>query len=357
MGRPADIKIDLSAIRHNYRQLKRLHNGPMMAVIKADAYGHGAIECARALSLGEVDAFAVAYVEEAQALRNAGVREPILILEGAFDVDQVLTAQALDLWLVVHQQSQIEMLVSALPASAGMSLWVKIDTGMNRLGFSPADASLISSTLRRNGLAAEVNWISHLSHADQMDNEFTLRQYLNFEAATAGLSGARSLAASAGMLSAPYTRMDWCRPGISLYGVAPVAGEKISLRPAMTFSSRIFATRTVHEGETVGYGGVWRANRECRIGIVAAGYGDGYPRLATINTPILAEGCSVKVAGRVSMDTFAIDITDFPSLGVESEVELWGTDVKVEDVAKSVERIPYELLTGIKRVPVRHIGR
>ncbi|WP_374316815.1 alanine racemase [Aquabacterium sp.] len=358
MGRPSEVCIDLDALRANYRFLKQHHGGRLVAVVKADAYGHGADRCARALSQGPVqaDAFGVAFVEEAVALREAGVTAPILVLEGAFDVAQWQQARQLGLWMVVHHAAQIATLEAALPAGSGMHVWLKLDTGMHRVGFAPDEARSVWDRLHSTGRVAQITWMSHLARADEPDADATTRQIDTFNQATAGLPGERSLSASAGLLGWPAARYDWARPGIALYGGSPLPAWQAALRPVMTLSSHVFAVREVAVGEAVGYGGIWRAPRPSRLGLVAMGYADGYPRTANVQTPLAVDGHAAQLAGRVSMDMLMVDLTDLPQTGVGSRVEFWGPQVLAGAVAASVGTIDYELLCGVKRVPVRVLG-
>lgn len=359
MGRPSEVCIDLDALRHNYRFLKQQQQGGrLVAVVKADAYGHGAERCARALSAGPnaADALGVAFVEEALSLRAAGITAPILVLEGAFDVDQVRQAHQHQLWLVVHHAAQIDMLEAALPAGAGLPVWLKLDTGMHRAGFAPAEARSVWDRLHSSGRVGQVTWMSHLARADEPEADATLAQIRTFEQATAGLPGERSLSASAGLLGWPGARFDWARPGIALYGCSPLPAWQAALRPVMTLSSQVFAVRDVAPGEVVGYGGTWRAPRRSRLGLVAMGYADGYPRTAGPQTPLAVDGQAACLAGRVSMDMLMVDLTDLPEAGIGSRVEFWGNRVLAGQVAASVGTIDYELLCGVKRVPTRVLG-
>lgn len=352
MGRPASARLDLAALRHNYRWLRQCHGGRTLAVIKADAYGHGALRCARALQ-DEADAFAVACVDEALALRAGGVSAPILVLEGAFDADEWRAARHAHLWLVVHQASQLETLetLDRPAAGTGLHLWLKLDTGMHRAGFAPEAAHAVWERLRRNPQVGDITLMTHLARADEPEAPATARQIACFDAATAGLPGARSLANSAGILGWPDARRDWGRPGIALYGADPMPEPHSALRPVMSLCSTVFAVREVAPGEAVGYGGTWIAQRPSRLGLVAMGYADGYPRTVTPGTALLVEGHRCPLAGRVSMDMLMLDLTDHPSLGIGATVECWGPTLSVNEVARAAGTISYELLCGVRRVP------
>lgn len=354
MGRPALARVDLDALRHNYAWLRRRHGGRALAVVKADAYGHGALRCARALSHGSVqaDAFAVAVVDEALALRAGGITAPILVLEGAFDLEELRAAHRAGLWLVVHQAAQLAML-AALPAGAGLHVWLKIDTGMHRVGFAPQDVQAVWRQLQASERVAEISLMSHLARADEPQVASTVDQIMCFDEATEGLPGARSLANSAGVLGWPGAHRDWARPGIALYGADPMPQPCGELRPVMQLRSAVFGLREVPAGTSVGYGATWTAQRSSRLGLVAMGYADGYPRTVRPGTEVLVAGRRCPLAGRVSMDMLMVDLTEQPELGVGAEVEFWGAGLLVNEVAEAAGTISYELLCGVRRVAVR----
>ncbi len=355
MPRHAELRIDLDALCHNYAQLRSLHGGRSLAVIKADAYGHGAVRCAKALLSAAVpaDALAVAFLDEALALRAAGINAPILVLEGAFDAQEAQAMHALDLWTVVHQAEQIAHLRS-LPPSARLSVWMKVDTGMKRAGFAIDDVHAAWTALRDTGRVAEITLMTHFARADEPDHPFTQAQIDCFDVGTAGLPGARSLANSAGVLAWPEARRDWGRPGIALYGASPLPGpDKLGLKPVMSLHSQVFAVRHVNAGEAVGYGGRWIAPRHSRIGLVAMGYADGYPRMLAEDTPVAVDGTLTRLAGRVSMDMITVDLTDLPASGVGSQVEFWGQQVPINTIARAAGTISYELMCHMKRARVR----
>lgn len=352
MSRPALARIDLGALRHNYRLARGLHGGRALAVLKANAYGHGAVACAKALE-GLADGFAVAFLAEALELRQAGIAAPILILEGVFDRDELLAAIQHDLWLVVHQDQQLCMIEQLPPDLAVRQVWLKIDTGMHRAGIAPDQVGPSCTRLQSSGRVQEVVLMSHFARADEPEHLDTVRQMEIFEAATAGLGRARSLCNSAGLLAWPQARQDWARPGIMLYGVNPLAGldaMEEPLKPVMELTSQIFAQRWLLPGEQLGYGGLFVAEKRTRVGLVAMGYADGYPRSATTGTPVAIDGQMSRIIGRVSMDMLTVDITHLPQSGVGSAVELWGKQVAVSTVAQHAGTIAYELLCNVKRV-------
>ena len=347
----ASATIDTSALRHNLGIVRaRAQGSRVMAVVKANAYGHGLVPVARALA--QADAFAVARVEEGLALRNAGIEQPIVLLEGVFDADQREAAAASRFDLVVHGAAQIELLRGAAPAS--FKVWLKLDTGMNRLGFDPADFPAARAAL--GALAAvrgPVHSFTHLAGADEPRDAATAAQLACFEAATRGLPGERSIANSAALLNLPSALADWVRPGLLLYGASPMpdaVGADHGLRPAMTLRSQVIAVKPIRSGARVGYGGAWVASRPTMLAIAAIGYGDGYPRSAGAAGSVLLRGRRAPLAGRVSMDMLAIDATDLePAVRVGEPVVLWGPGLPVEEVAAAAGVIPYELLCGISQ--------
>jgi alanine racemase len=325
-----------------------------MAVVKANAYGHGLVSTA--LCLADADAFAVARIEEALALRGAGVRKPIVLLEGVFNAEQLEEAARQGLEIVVHEPEQVALL-EQFTGTHRFTVWVKIDTGMNRLGFR---ASQVPDALRRLTALGErlheVRLLTHFASADERDSALTVRQLVRFRELTEGRMNARSLANSAGLFAWPEARADWVRPGLALYGVSPFphqVGADLQLTAAMRLLSTVIAVRDVPAGETVGYGGVWRAGRDSRVAIVAAGYGDGLPRALPNGTPVLVKGARATLVGRVSMDMIAVDVTANAEAQVGDAVMLWGPELPVEEIAAHAGTISYELLCAVsQRVPV-----
>lgn len=351
MARPAAARIDLNALCHNYRWLRQQHGGRAFAVLKANAYGHGAVRCAHALQAdpAPADALAVAFVEEAVALREAGISLPILVLEGAFDAQDMQAVHHHALWTVVHQADQLTLL-EGLPASAKVHAWLKLDTGMHRAGFAPASAHAVWATLNRQPSVASVSWMTHLACADEPDNPTTLAQIRCFDEATAGLNASRSIANSAAVLGWPQARRDWARPGIAMYGAPPVDVAGHALRPVMQLVSEVFAVRMLQPGQALGYGGTWVATRPSRIGLVALGYADGYPRGLMPGATCRVHGQPCPIVGRVSMDMLTVDLTDLPDADIGTELEFWGADMPVNEVARHANTISYELLCGVQRV-------
>jgi alanine racemase len=347
--------IDRSALRENLRRIRLAAPGSrVMAVVKANAYGHGLVPVAQALD--DSDGFAVARIEEAIALREAGVRGTILLLEGVFDAEQLEAAARHALDVVVHESLQLALLRAA-PSDCRFVVWLKIDTGMNRLGFRPEAFEAALAQLHSLGpQVAGIHVLTHFARADDPADPMTRDQTARFLRLAAGRGLPLSLANSAALLSLPESRADWVRPGLALYGVSPFPGRtaaSLGLVPVMNLETRVIAQRTVPRGETVGYGGSWRAPRDSRIAIIAAGYGDGLPWNLQSGTPFLVGGHRLPLVGRVSMDMIAVDATDAPPFDIGSTVLLWGRGLPVEDVAAAARTIPYELLCAVsQRVPL-----
>ena len=337
-----------------------------MAVVKADAYGHGAVRVASALA--DADGFAVARLDEALALRAAGIAKPVLLLEGVTSVGELAQALHAGLDLVVHDLSQVEMLEQADAADGGASgarrpvVWLKVDTGMNRLGFRPEAALAARARLLAGPVAPrELRLMTHLARADEADATPTEAQLVRFAALVAGwtaVAGAppvTSIGNSAGTLRGAASQGDWIRPGLALYGASPFAGRSataLGLAPVMTLETEVIALREVPTGEGVGYGAAWRAARSSRIAILAAGYADGLPRHLPSGAPVLFAAGRAPLAGRVSMDMVAVDVTDLPPVAVGERAVLWGRGLPVDEVAAAAGTIAYELLCAVApRVP------
>ncbi len=341
--------IDTAALRHNLSRVRELAPGSrVLAVLKANAYGHGMVAVASALT--GADGFAVARLNEALTLRAAGISHPVVLLEGVQGAEQLDQAAQQDLDLVVHQQEQISLL-NAWRGSYLFHVWAKIDTGMGRLGFRPAEyPEALKQLAGCNAVRQPVTLMTHLAEAEVPDNDRTRAQLECFDLATAGLPGERSIANSAGLISWPPARTGWIRPGLMLYGISPIAGLSggdMGLRPAMTLESRVIAVREIATGARVGYGGTWAASRPSRIAVVAAGYGDGYMRNTASGTPVLVNGRRAELAGCVSMDMLTVDVTDLPGVATGDPVVLWGDGVPVETVAVAAGTIPYELVCRV----------
>lgn len=322
----------------------------VLAVLKANAYGHGIVPAA--VALAAADGFAVARLEEGVELRAAGLRHRVVLLEGVFGGDALRQAAHHDFELVVHEPGQVALL-EAWRGDHRFGVWLKIDSGMGRLGFRAAE---LPATLARLGaceaVRQPVTLMTHLAVAEDRAGPHTPEQLQRFAALTAGLPGERSIANSAGLAAWPAARADWVRPGLLLYGVSPfpdLTGSELGLRPAMTLEARVIAVRNIAAGDRVGYGGCWVAPRPSRIAVAAAGYGDGYPRNTASGTPVLVNERPAVLAGRVSMDMVTIDVTDLPRVAVGDPVLLWGPGVPVEAVARAAGTVPYELLCGVSQ--------
>ena len=344
-------RVRLAALRHNLACVRRVAPASrVLAVVKANAYGHGLVPVARAL--GDSDGFAVARLDEALLLRRAGVNGPIVVLEGAFgaeELDQV-ASHALD--VVVHAWWQIELLESRREPDT-CRIWLKIDTGMNRLGFRVEESGAALARIRAcPAVGAAPRLMTHLALADEVEHPGTRRQIERFETAALSSGCELSIANSAGVLAWPESHADWVRPGVMLYGVSPFAGRiaaALGLQPAMTLETSVIALREVKAGEAVGYGATWVAPEDCRVAIAAIGYGDGYPRHLPNGSPVFVAGQIARLVGRVSMDMIAIDVSRVPDVAVGTTVELWGRNLPVEHVASAAGTIAYELLCGISQ--------
>jgi alanine racemase len=349
--------VDSAALRHNLTVVRRhAPHARVMAVIKANAYGHGIVATARALSTA--DAFGVARLPEALVLRGQGLSQRIVLLEGVFASDELTAAADHGLEIVVHSFEQLRAL-SEWRGSKLLHAWLKVDTGMNRLGFRLEDFETAWTQLRScAAVAPNPKVMTHLACADERDSNHTDAQVARFRSLVKDLRAERSAANSAGLLAWPQAHMDWVRPGLMLYGVSPFPGGEgrlFGLRPAMTLVTRLIAVRSVKAGERVGYGGAWTATVDTRIGIAAIGYGDGYPRQIGNGSPVHIGEFMAQIAGRVSMDMVAIDLGGATSVAVGDEVTLWGGQLPVERLAECAGTIPYELICGIgQRVAVEY---
>lgn len=350
--RPARALVDLSALRHNYRLARKLGGQRALAVLKADAYGHGAVRCAQALE-AEADGFAVACIEEALELRAAGIRAPILLLEGFFEAAELALIEAHDLWCVIQADWQLEALAQAR-LQRPLDIWLLLDSGMHRLGFAAEAWPAAAQRLQGLSQVRKVVAMTHFARADELDCTRTDEQLAVFRQASHALALPGSVGNSAAILGWPGADGEWARPGLMLYGVNPFGAPHPladQLRPVMTLESTVISVRDIGMGEPVGYGAHFVAPRPTRVGIVALGYADGYPQLAPNGTPVALDGQRGELIGRVSMDMLAIDLTDHPAAGLGSRVELWGTRVPVAEVARHASRTAYDLLCAVKRVP------
>ena len=350
--RPIKAVISTSALQHNLNVVKQhAKNSRVMAVVKANAYGHGLVHSAHALI--EADAFATLNLSEAIDLREAGIDKDILLLEGVFDQEELRVAASFEISVVIHNDVQMRMLAQVELAKP-INIYLKMNTGMNRLGFKPSAYLSAYDYLKSKPNVAHITLMTHFATADEADGISAPLQ--TFQSTVIGIDAPVSLANSATILRYPEAHADWVRPGIMLYGATPVGGTPASqynLMPVMALSSKIIAVQTLTVGERVGYGAKFTAEKETRLGIVACGYADGYPRHAPTGTPIAVEGKLTKTVGRVSMDMLFCDITELPQADVGSSVELWGAVVPVDAVAEASGTVGYELLCAVaSRVPI-----
>ncbi|BAZ94852.1 alanine racemase [Thiohalobacter thiocyanaticus] len=354
MTRPVRARVALDALRSNLELARRTApHSRILAVVKANAYGHGLVPVAQALEAA--DAFGVAGVEEALFLRQAGIKKPIVLLEGFFhgaELDEVIRHR---LSLVLHAAHQLEALAAAAPA-APLRVWVKLDTGMHRLGFAPGELPSVLQRLQALEGVELAGLMTHFACADDRADPATRRQLERFDALAGGLEGEHSLANSAALLGWPQTHAGWVRPGLMLYGISPFVDSLAvdhGLRPAMTLETELIAIRDCAAGDAVGYGGAWVCPEAMPVGVAAIGYGDGYPRHAPAGTPVLVDGRPAQLVGRVSMDMITLDLRGLPEARVGSRVSLWGEGLPVEHIARAAGTIPYELVCAVTaRVPL-----
>jgi alanine racemase len=348
MTRPAVARIDLRALQHNFSQVQ--HAAPdsrVLAIIKANAYGHGMVRIAQALP--DATGFGVACIDEAISLREAGFDRRIVLLEGLFGPDDLNLICGYRLDVVVHHDSQLDWLEQE-PLLTPLDVWLKLDTGMHRLGFSPHRVNEISARLDAISQVNAVRYMTHFSCADDLENTDTHEQIELFNRIVAGAGGERSLANSAGVLGWPAARADWVRPGIMLYGSSPLAGrsaESLGLKPVMTLGTRLIAVNRRKAGDAIGYGADYRCPEDMPVGVAALGYGDGYPRHAPSGAPVLVNGQRAAIAGRVSMDMICVDLRACPDAQVGDDVTLWGDGLPIDEVATAAGTIAYELLCGV----------
>ncbi|UHD15150.1 alanine racemase [Thiocapsa bogorovii] len=355
MPRPIRARIHLDAVRHNYRRAKAMAPGARaLAVVKANAYGHGAVAVSRALA-EEADGFAVAYLEEGLELRESGIRAPILLLDGIFSPDEMTILDRARLTPVIHSRLQLEWLLAARPEHP-LDCWIKMDSGMHRMGFAPEDFAAAYAELADCRHVRSLVLMSHFARADEPNHDYTAQQMRVFEEATAAICAPRSLSNSAAVFAWPRAHGDWIRPGIMLYGASPFEGARgstASLRPAMTLESALISVRELSPGEPVGYGGRFVCERATRVGVAAIGYADGYPRHAPDGTPVAVKGRMTRIVGRVSMDLVTLDLTGIADAAIGDPVELWGGQVSANAVAEASGTIAYQLFTNIsRRVPL-----
>lgn len=353
MSRPVLATIDLQALKQNLGIVRRAAgDARVWSVVKANAYGHGLDRIWNALR--ETDGFAMLNLEEAILLRERGWKGPILLLEGFFHADELELFDKYRLTTSVHSNWQIKALQNAR-LHAPIDIYLKVNSGMNRLGFAPERIHTVWQQLRGISNVGAMTLMSHFAQSELIDGVAEPMQRI--EQAAEGLECPRSLANSAATLWHPETHFDWVRPGIVLYGASP-SGQwqdiaNTGLKPVMSLSSQIIGIQNLKPGDAVGYGSRYRAKEEQRIGIVACGYADGYPRIAANGTPVLVDGIRTGTVGAISMDMLAVDLTPCPQAGIGTAVELWGQEIKIDEVAASAGTVGYELMCALApRVPV-----
>ena len=357
MSRPTKAIIDLQALRHNFDLAQSLApSSDTIDMVKANAYGHGAVEVATALAT-MAPAFGVASIDEALELRQGGISRPIMLLEGIFELDEVALAAHHNFWLMVENSRQLEAVVNA-NLTQQVKVWLGMDTGMHRLGFQPEEIQSAYNRLRNSrNVSEEIVLASHFACADDLSNPATSQQIQQFDLYTpAGQKPPKtSLANSAAILGWPKAQRNWQRPGYMLYGNSPFSASQKNadqLRPVMSFESAVISVRSTRSGESVGYTANWAAQRDSVIATVTVGYGDGYPRQAANGTPVLINGVRCPLVGRVSMDMITVDVTDLPGAAIGDRAVLWGPELPVNEVAIHCDTIGYELLTRMpSRVP------
>ena len=351
MTRPSRVIIDIKALEHNFSRIKELvHNSKIMAIIKADAYGHGIVRVAK--TLRDADAFGVACLEEAEQLRIASITTPIILLEGPYKPNDLSLIIKLNLEVVIHNEYQLELLEKS-KIDGSIKVWLKIDTGMHRLGFS---VDKTEEMLRRLMLCRNINstpiLMSHLATANEKNHALTYQQLDSFREISKIVNVEKTIANSAAVINFPDVHFDWVRPGLMLYGVSPLinsCGHDHGLKSVMTLESEIISIQYLSKGEPVGYGATWRCPENMPVGIIAAGYGDGFPRHAKSGTPILVNNIRCPLIGRASMDMLTIDLRNQSNAKIGDRVVLWGGSLPIEEIASYAETIPYELLCGVHK--------
>ncbi len=351
MSRPAQVVINLAALRHNYSRVRALAPASkIISVVKADAYGHGLVRVASTLI--DTDAFGVACLEEAMELRDAGIRKPIILLEGPYSGTELQDITRLDLDIVVHHPDQIQML-EQYPGKAAIRVWMKVDSGMHRLGFDPATVVASWQRLKKcSAVHPDIRLMTHLANASNPASPMTLAQLDTFNKTCGAIQAQRTIANSAGIVAWPQAHADYVRPGLMLYGVSPIDNTESSalgLLPVMSLQSTLISIREVKKGEPVGYGADWLCPQDMLVGIVAAGYGDGFPRHGRTDTPITINGRRTRIIGNPSMDMLTVDLSTVPGVKTGDPVELWGNSLPVEEVAKAAGTIAYELLCAVHK--------
>lgn len=350
MSYTTTAQIDLNALQHNLARVHELApHSRVVGMVKANAYGHGLITIARALD--NVDALGVARIHEALQLRKAGIKKPIILMEGFFEAWELPIIAENHLDLVIHQMEQVQALAQ-VRISSPIRVWLKLNSGMHRLGLPPDQFVAAWQALHDNqNINPDIILMTHFAASDELDNDYTDKQIKLFNTVTKELPGPRSLANSAAILKWPQTHGDWVRPGIMLYGISPFTdktGIELGLQPVMTLRSRLLSIHQQQAGDAIGYGGTFICQESMPVGLVAIGYGDGYPRyIPTTGTPVLVNDQLTQVIGRVSMDMICVDLRDIPQPKIGDTVTLWGQGLPIERIAQAANTSPYELACGV----------
>ena len=359
MARPSYLEINLAAIQSNLSVAKsHAPNSKVLGCVKANAYGHGAVEVAKAIE-SSVELLGLANLEEALSLRSSGISAPCLLLEGCFDNEEWITANQQSFACVIHSPEQLQDFL-ALELPQPMDIWLKLDSGMHRLGFDPDKYLQAHEQMKQSSNCRSIVLMSHFACSEELDNPFNDHQLKVFADATAAIDAPRSLANSAAILTRPDTHFDWIRPGYLLYGNSPMSGETPADRgliAAMGLYSQVISIRNIDAGEGVGYNQAWHAEKPSTIAVVAIGYGDGYPRNAKNGSPVLIDGQPASTIGNIAMDMMHVDITALSNVTIGSKVELWGPNLPASQVAEHSGMSGYELFTRLTpRLPRRYLS-
>jgi alanine racemase len=351
MSRATTATIHIEALRHNLGKIRHLApNAKVMAVVKADGYGHGLERVARALE--GADAFGVAALSDAERLRAAGLSQRIVLLSGIDEADDLAAIRRLNLDIVLHHDSQLALL-QADTQHAPIRVWLKLDTGMHRLGFATERAAQVYAQLKKMpNIHSDIILMTHFASSDEFGGKQTQAQLDAFSSTIKNLDGVHSLSNSAAILGWPDAHQDWVRAGGALYGLSVVdgkTGSDFGLKPAMSLSTRLIAINHIKKGQSIGYSATWTCPEDMPVGVAAIGYGDGYPRMAPSGTSVLINGVRVPLIGRVSMDLMTLDLRGLSHVSVGDEVLLWGPDLPVEEIAAAAGTISYELTCSITR--------
>ena len=351
MTRPSRVVIDKKALKHNLQRVREhAPNSKVMAIIKADAYGHGLVRVAKTLT--DIDAFGVACLEEAEQLRVAKITNPIVLLEGPHKAIDLPRIEQLQLDVVIHNEYQLEIL-EQIKLDEPLQAWIKIDTGMHRLGFAVNKVNAVLERVKNcSNLKQTPKLMTHFATANEQNNPLTQKQLEEFTQLCEGLDYEKTMANSAAIINFPEAHVDWIRPGLMIYGVSPMKDGRADghgLKPVMTLESELISIQYLSKGDSVGYGATWSCPEDMPVGVVAAGYGDGFPRHAKPGTPILVNNVRCSLIGRASMDMLTVDLRNQAEAKIGDRVVLWGETLPIEEVAQHADTIPYELMCGVHK--------